>query len=137
MRYMIYLLSGAIFAFGLSLSGMIDSKNVIAFLSVGTQDWDFGLFEVLMSAVAVYLTIFLILRRKGQTLLGQRFEHPKPRPVDKKLLAGAVIFGLGWGLAGLCPGPAIVNLTSLSAPVLVFVSAMFLGFEIQRRVVKS
>jgi uncharacterized membrane protein YedE/YeeE len=134
---MIYLLSGAIFAFGLSLSGMIDSKNVIAFLSVGTQDWDFGLFEVLMSAVAVYLTIFLILRRKGQTLLGQRFEHPKPRPVDKKLLAGAVIFGLGWGLAGLCPGPAIVNLTSLSAPVLVFVSAMFLGFEIQRRVVKS
>jgi uncharacterized membrane protein YedE/YeeE len=116
---------------------MIDSKNVIAFLSVGTQDWDFGLFEVLMSAVAVYLTIFLILRRKGQTLLGQRFEHPKPRPVDKKLLAGAVIFGLGWGLAGLCPGPAIVNLTSLSAPVLVFVSAMFLGFEIQRRVVKS
>jgi uncharacterized membrane protein YedE/YeeE len=133
MRTLVYLLSGLIFGVGLSLSGMIDPLKVKSFLSFGFSDWNPALLFVLGFAVPVYLIAFIYLRRRQQTLNGTPFQHPAPRPVDKKLVLGAVIFGVGWGIAGICPGPALVHLSFLDANFAVFIATMLAGFEVQRR----
>lgn len=133
MKHLIYLFSGIIFGFGLSLSGMIDPLKVKAFLAVGTSDFNPALIFVLGAAVPVYLVAFLFLRRRRKTLSGAAFQHPKPRPADKKLVVGSVIFGAGWGIAGICPGPALVHLGFLDPSFAVFLVMMIAGFELQRR----
>jgi len=133
MKTLIYLVSGVIFGVGLSLSGMIDPVKVKDFLSVGTPDWNPALLFVLGSAVLVYLMAFFYLRRRRKTLSGSPFKHPAPRPVDRKLVLGSIVFGTGWGIAGICPGPALVNVAFLDLNIAVFILTMFTGFEIQRR----
>jgi uncharacterized membrane protein YedE/YeeE len=132
-KYFVYLFSGIIFALGLSLSGMIDPLKVKAFLSVGFSDWNPALLFVLGSAVPVYLLAFLFLRQRKKTWSGTRFTQPRPRPIDSKLLAGSVIFGLGWGIAGICPGPALVHIGFIDMSFAGFIGAMFVGFEVHRR----
>jgi uncharacterized protein len=134
MKNFVYLFSGAVFGIGLSLSGMIDPLKVKNFLAVGSTDWDPALMFVLGSAVPVYLVAFLFLRRREKTWNGTRFEHPAPRPIDRKLVIGSVLFGAGWGIAGICPGPALVHIAFLDMNFLAFIAAMFAGFELQRRV---
>ncbi len=133
MRNLVYLVAGTLFALGLSLSGMIDPLKVKGFLSVGFADWNPALIFVLGSAVSVFLLSFLYLQRRQRTLNGTPFQHPAPRPVDKKLVWGAVLFGAGWGIAGVCPGPAVVHLAFLDAGFGIFIVAMVVGFEWQRR----
>lgn len=133
MKYVIYLIAGIIFSIGLSLSGMIDPLKVKGFLSYGFADWNPALLFVLGSAFPVYLLIFFFLRRREKTLNGNKFEHPRPRPVDRRLVIGSLLFGVGWGIAGICPGPAIVHLSFLDIPFVIFILTMFLGFELQRR----
>jgi uncharacterized membrane protein YedE/YeeE len=129
----LYLLSGIIFGFGLSLSGMIDPKKVEGFLSMGFADWNPALLFVLGSAAPVYAAIFFYVRRRGKTLSGKVFPHPANRPVDIRLVLGSIIFGAGWGLVGVCPGPALVNLPSLSLNFSIFIATMYVGFWAQRR----
>jgi uncharacterized membrane protein YedE/YeeE len=133
MKKLIYLASGVIFSLGLSVSGMIDPLKVKAFLSVGFADWNPALIFVLGSAVPIYLISFLYLRRKQKTLNGTAFKHPEPRPIDKKLVLGAILFGVGWGVAGICPGPALVHVAFLDMNFAVFIVAMIAGFELQKR----
>ncbi|MBP7843536.1 MAG: YeeE/YedE family protein [Proteobacteria bacterium] len=133
MKKLIYLTSGLIFGLGLSLSGMINPLKVKAFLSVGFNDWNPALIFVLGSAVPVYLISFLYLRRKQMTLNATEFKHPAPRPIDKKLVVGAILFGVGWGIAGICPGPALVHVAFLDMNFVIFIVTMFAGFELQRR----
>ena len=133
MNYLLYLISGLIFSTGLCLSGMIDPQKIKSFLALGNSDWNPALIFVLGAAVLVYALTFFFLNKRKKSLDGQNFKHPAPRPIDRKLILGSIIFGLGWGIAGLCPGPALTLFSSLDKNIIVFLLTMFCGFEIQRR----
>jgi len=106
-------LSGLIFSLGLILSGMIDPARVLAFLDV-TGAWNPALALVMASAVATAVPAYAWMRRKHRTVLGTQSHVPRRRAVDLQLVLGAAIFGLGWGLAGLCPGPGLILLLPMS-----------------------
>jgi len=118
--------SGALFGAGLVVSGMVDPGLVRAFLDVGGE-WNPTLAFVLAGAVTVSALGYVVQRRMRQPLLGDRFEVPHNRTLDARLLGGAALFGVGWGLAGLCPGPAVVDLVLQPWPTLLFVAAMLAG----------
>lgn len=125
-RFLASLICGALFGFGLALSGMVDPAKVRGFLDVfGT--WDPTLAFVLAGAVVVATIGFRLSRRRATPLLAPRFELPSSRRIDAPLLAGAALFGIGWGLSGYCPGPAVASLGFAGLPVLVFVVAMIVG----------
>ncbi len=133
MRIFVYIFSGAVFGLGLSISGMIDPLKVKSFLAIGSAGWNPALIFVLGAAVPVHFVLFLLLRRRKKTLNGTQFAHPVPRPVDRKLVIGSALFGIGWGIAGICPGPALVHIAFLEMNFALFILAMFVGFELQRR----
>ena len=117
---------GLLFGLGLLVSGMADPAKVLAFLDV-TGRWDPSLAFVMAGAVAVSATGYFVARRRGRPLLASRLEIPTRRDLDPRLIAGAAVFGLGWGLAGLCPGPALTLLTVAPAQAVTFVVAMVVG----------
>jgi len=126
-KLLIALASGVIFGFGLIVSAMISPGKVLAFLDVAAPSWDPSLALVLASAVIVSALGFALGRRREAPLFAATFNGPSSRSLDKKLLSGAALFGVGWGLVGYCPGPALVAL-SLGAPAaLVFIVAMLVG----------
>ena len=114
-------LSGLVFALGLGLAGMLDPQRVLAFLDLAGPHWDPSLMLVLGAAVGVYAL--------GSPRFTADFPAP-PRRLDARLLTGAALFGVGWGLVGLCPGPALVDLTSGSVDILLFVAAMLAGMAL-------
>lgn len=124
---------GLLFGLGLLVSGMADPAKVLAFLDV-TGRWDPSLAFVMAGAVAVSATGYLMARRRGRPLLASRLEIPNRRDLDPRLIAGAAVFGLGWGLAGLCPGPALTLLTVAPAQAVTFVAAMVAGMLLFRLV---
>lgn len=125
------LVSGLLFGAGLVISGMADPANVLGFLRLG-PGWNPSLALVMGGALAITLPGFALLRRRGRPLLAERLADPGGR-VDRPLLLGALLFGAGWGLAGFCPGPAIVAAGLLQGAALVFVPAMLLGGWLARR----
>lgn len=121
------LLSGLLFGAGLALGGMTDPHKVLGFLDI-TGRWDPSLAFVMGCALLVTLPSFALARRAGaQPLADTRFHLPAQQRVDTRLIIGSVLFGLGWGVAGLCPGPAIANLGAAPLAMLVFVSCMAAG----------
>jgi len=131
MSNFISLISGIIFAIGLGISGMVNPHKVIGFLDL-FGNWDFALAFVMGGAVIFnLLSFFLILKRK-KPLYREVFSLPKSKTVDKKLIIGAVMFGTGWGILGMCPGPAIVNLVLLDSVVVTFVLSMMAGMFIYK-----
>jgi uncharacterized membrane protein YedE/YeeE len=136
LRLLAALGSGALFGFGLALSGMVDPARVRGFLDVAgiaTGAWDPSLAFVLAGAVGVALVGFRLARRRDRPLLERRFDLPTRRDIDAPLVGGAVLFGIGWGLVGLCPGPAVAALSVAGAPVLLFVAAMVAGVLLHDR----
>ncbi len=133
MTNFIYLISGLLFGLGLALSGMIDPKIIQGFLGVGFADWNPALLFVLGSAVPIYGVAFMYLRRRRRSLNNRDFPVPATRPIDLRLVVGAAIFGLGWGLTGICPGPALVHLAFPDLGILSFLMMMFVGFYLERR----
>ncbi len=125
-RFLTALLAGALFGSGLLLSGMTNPANVIAFLDV-TGAWSPALAVTMGGAVAVAAPAFLYVRRHGRTLDAESITLPDRRRIDRRLLVGAALFGVGWGLVGLCPGPALTGLVGGSPQVLLFVLAMLAG----------
>lgn len=123
------LVCGHVFGLGLSLSGMLDPVRVQAFLDV-TGAWSPDLAFVLGGAVAVSLIGVAIMRRSRKPVFDHAFHLPTIRRIDRRLVAGSAMFGIGWGLGGLCPGPAIAALTLGSSDVVVFVIAMAVGMLI-------
>jgi uncharacterized protein len=124
------LASGLIFGFGLAISGMTQPTKVLGFLDVlgiASGTWDPTLAFVMIGALAVAAPGYLLARRRERPLLAKVAAWPTKRDIDRPLVAGAVLFGLGWGLVGLCPGPAIANLTTLSSRVIAFAVAMAVG----------
>jgi len=126
---------GLIFGAGLLISGMNQPEKVLGFLDI-FGNWDATLAFVMAGAVAVAATGFALARRRAAPLLAAKFSWPERRDIDTPLVAGAILFGIGWGLVGICPGPALVNLAGLSLPIVVFVAAMvigMLGYELWQR----
>lgn len=134
MRLVTALGAGALFGFGLSLSGMLDPARVLGFLNLGGPAWDPSLAFVLGGAVLAALPGVLLQRRLARPLLEERFHLPGKQRIDRPLLAGAALFGIGWGLAGICPGPAITALTLGLPGILLFVAALLAGMLLHDRV---
>jgi len=121
--------AGAIFAAGLALAGMTQPEKVIAFLDVSGH-WDPSLAFVMVGAIAVHALLYRVVGRRKAPLFDRQFHAPEKKTIDAKLLGGAALFGVGWGVAGYCPGPSLAALTSASGAV--FVLAMASGFLLHR-----
>jgi uncharacterized membrane protein YedE/YeeE len=118
--------SGLIFGIGLIISGMANPAKVLAFLDI-TGLWDPSLIFVMAGAIAVGFFAFLWAKSRHTTLLGGEMKLPSATKIDRRLMIGAVMFGAGWGLAGFCPGPALVGLGMGLPKALLFVAAMLAG----------
>jgi uncharacterized protein len=123
--------SGLLFGLGLIVSQMVNPAKVLSFLDV-FGDWDPSLALVMGGAVAVSALGYVIAKRRGVPVLAPRLEIPTRRDLEPRLLTGAAIFGIGWGLVGLCPGPALTALTFGPWQVFVFVAAMLVGMALFR-----
>ena len=117
---------GLIFGAGLLISGMTEPDKVLGFLDIFGA-WDATLAFVMAGAVAVSAVGFALVKRRAAPLFATGFLWPTRRDIDAPLVVGAIQFGVGWGLVGICPGPALVNLAGLSLPIVVFASAMVIG----------
>ena len=126
------LLCGFIFGFGLLISGMMQPTKVLGFLDLFGGAWDPSLAVVMAAALAVAAAGYALARWQERPLFAAQSLWPTARQLDGPLVTGAVLFGIGWGLVGLCPGPAIENLATGSVRVLVFVVAMVAGMLLQR-----
>ena len=134
LRFFAALLSGAVFGFGLSLSGMLDPARVRGFLDVA-GDWDPSLAFVLGGAVAVAMLGTFLSSRIKRPVLDEAFHWPSDTGIDRHLVLGSALFGAGWGMAGFCPGPALAGLSLGLGPVFLFVLAMVAGMTIHDRYV--
>lgn len=121
--------AGLVFGIGLIVSGMSDPGKVIGFLDIAGQ-WDPSLAFVMAGAIGVGIFAFAIARRRTASFLGGAMHLPRRRDIDLPLVAGSVAFGIGWGLAGFCPGPALVSMGSGEEKATVFVAAMIAGMVI-------
>jgi uncharacterized membrane protein YedE/YeeE len=110
---------------------MTQPAYVLAFLDV-SGDWDPRLALVMLGAIAVYAPVYRLALRRGRPLLTPVFDLPVRQSIDAPLVAGALLFGVGWGLAGLCPGPALASLASGEPAAVVFVAAMLVGMTLAR-----
>ncbi|WP_371377157.1 DUF6691 family protein [Thalassotalea aquiviva] len=127
MTQIIALISGILFGLGLAISGMVDPEKVMGFLDI-TGNWQIDLAFVMGGALLVFVPgYFLIVKHQDKPILSKKFSLPSKTDIDKPLIVGAVLFGIGWGLAGLCPGPAIASLSYPTADLLYFVAAMLVG----------
>ena len=120
------LLAGLIFGLGLIVSGMANPAKVLGFLDLAGR-WDPSLAFVMGGAIAVGLVAFRFARRRTSSFLGEAMRLPTGNRVDRRLLTGSVLFGVGWGIAGFCPGPALVALGMGETKAVLFVAAMLVG----------
>ena len=126
MHRAIEFLVGLLFGWGLLLSGMTDPGKVRGFLDL-FGPWDPSLALVMGGAIAVGVFAFVLARRRTSAYLGGAMRLPSSNEIDRRLIAGSLIFGAGWGLAGFCPGPGIVSMAAGEAKAAVFVAAMLVG----------
>lgn len=126
MKLLIALLSGLLFGFGLALSGMTNTAKVIGFLDVFGA-WDSDLLFVMGGAVVTTAVGFALILRRSKPLMAEKFSMPATTVINPRLLLGASLFGIGWGLYGYCPGPALAALVYLSPVTLLFVATMVIG----------
>ena len=127
------LTAGALFGAGLAVSGMTLPAKVIGFLDV-TGRWDPTLAFVMAGAIAVHFILFRLILRRRAPIFDSHFHVPTRRDIDLRLIGGAALFGVGWGLAGQCPGPALTNLATGAPSAFLFVATMAAGMVIQREV---
>lgn len=130
-RLLTCLIAGTLFGLGLAVAQMTNPLKVQNFLDVA-GDWDPSLAFVMGAAVLVTLVMFRVVLKRATPLLGDRFHLPTLLKVDRQLIMGAALFGVGWGMTGYCPGPALATLLSGNGEVLLFVPAMLLGGFLHR-----
>jgi uncharacterized protein len=138
------MLAGVVFAAGLTLGGMTDPRKVQGFLNVGgmfsgprvNNQWDPSLAFVMGGALLVSFFAFMSIRARVAPWAAEKFELPTKRDIDARLLIGATLFGIGWGVAGYCPGPAFASLLIGGADILWFVGAMVIGMMAAKKLFK-
>lgn len=128
--------SGLLFAGGLGVGGMTNPHKVLNFLDL-FGDWDPSLALVMLAGILVYSPVYRVLKGRDMPKFGDRFHWPTTKDVDAKLVAGSVLFGVGWGLVGFCPGPAVVAAAAGSLPVLVFAAAMVTGMIVYQQIMRA
>lgn len=128
-HYLYKFLLGLLFGLGLILSGMIYPAKVIGFLNIFGV-WDPSLAFVMLGGIAIYTVLHFLHIKKVDTLLGYTKLLPKKTLIDKKLIIGSALFGIGWGLIGYCPGPALVGFGTFGMEAITFVVAMIAGMTI-------
>ena len=127
MNKIISLICGIVFGIGLTISKMIDPAKVLGFLNI-FGDWDPSLAFVMIGALIISSPFFHLFKNNKKPIFAKSFNYTTNKKINKKLIIGSSLFGAGWGLAGLCPGPAIASLALLNINSAVFVVAMFVGF---------
>lgn len=125
--------AGLLFAIGLGLGGMLDANKVLGFLNI-LGHWDPSLAFVVAGAVLTHALAYNFIRRRERPVLASKFHGPAARAVTGRLVVGSVLFGIGWGLAGYCPGPALSATAAGSAQALVFTGFMFVGMALFQRI---
>lgn len=135
MSVILQFLTGLVFGLGLILAGMADPAKVLAFLdlaAIPAGTWDPSLIFVMAGGIAVTFTAYRLILARERPVMAERFLLPEPGPVNGRLLTGAALFGIGWGLAGLCPGPALVSTLTGGQPAIIFIAAMLAGMAMAR-----
>ncbi|MDR5899566.1 YeeE/YedE family protein [Halomonas vilamensis] len=127
MKMVMGYIAGLLFGLGLAVSGMTDPARVIGFLDISGA-WDPTLMFVLGGAVVTSFIGYRLVFKRAGPLFGERFQLPTKQDVDAKLLGGAALFGIGWGLSGYCPGPAIASVGGLTIPLAAMLIAMVVGW---------
>ncbi|MFG6157338.1 DUF6691 family protein [Halomonas sp. 1390] len=125
--------AGLLFGLGLAVSGMTDPARVLGFLDLAGA-WDPTLMVVLGGAVVTNFIGYRLVLRRPHPLIGERFQLPTRTDLDGRLIGGAALFGIGWGLSGYCPGPAFASIAGLSAPLAAMLVAMVLGWFLARAI---
>jgi len=128
--------AGALFAVGLAVSGMTRPAKVVGFLDLA-GDWDASLAFVMMGAIAVHFVAYRVVLRRPAPLFDGRFHLPTRKDIDLRLVLGAALFGVGWGLGGYCPGPGLVSAAAGSLGAIVFVVGMTAGMLIEHGLAKA
>ena len=131
----ISLVSGIIFGIGLVISGMTNPEKVIGFLSI-THNWDASLIFVMGGGIITAGPFFCLMRNRQTSSLGNQIDLPKKQKLDKKIIIGASLFGVGWGLVGLCPGPAIAAIATFDPIIIVFLLSMAAGVLVKKNIIK-
>ena len=127
MKNILALFSGSIFGLGLTISSMTNPDKVLGFLDL-FNNWDPSLAFVMGGAIIITAPMLFVLTKNKNLILSKEIHLPTNKEIDKKLIIGSLIFGAGWGLVGLCPGPAISSLALLEVSSIIFVIFMFIGF---------
>lgn len=117
---------GLLFALGLGLAGMTRPENVVSFLDI-LGAWNPSLIFVMAGALAVHMFLFRVIIKRKSPLFASKFRIPNRREIDRELLIGAMLFGIGWGLVGYCPAPALTALASISMAPFLFAASLLLG----------
>jgi len=125
--HLIALLSGILFGAGLALAHMVDPNKVQNFLDV-TGHWDPSLLFVMIGALSVAMIAFKLILKRPAPLWATSFHLPQKTSIDPKLIAGAAIFGIGWGMSGYCPGPSVTGLSLFSSESVIMILTIYLGF---------
>ena len=131
MSKLVSLFCGIIFGIGLVISQMINPAKVLGFLNL-FGEWDPSLAFVMIGALIIYSPLFHLFKNKEKPIFSSSFSISNKKEIDKKLIFGSILFGAGWGLVGLCPGPAITSIALLNMSSITFVIAMFVGFYIAK-----
>ncbi len=131
MRAFILFAVGLVFGLGLYLSGMTQPSKVQGFLDIAGR-WDPSLSFVMGGALAIGFLAFFVVKRRSRTFLGDELQLPPIGKIDKPLVVGSLIFGVGWGLAGVCPGPALFNVGLFDFASVVFIVSMTIGMALER-----
>jgi uncharacterized protein len=129
MKNLSVFLIACLFSLGLCISGLVAPRKVLAFLDLFGA-WDPSLIFTMGGGLVVAAVSYAATRNRAASLLGEPMQIPSNSTIDARLIGGSLLFGAGWGLAGVCPGPAIVNLGFLSGPAAVFVAAMMIGMAL-------
>ena len=132
LRTIVALFAGTLFGLGLAVSGMMNPQKVIGFLDVA-GDWDPTLAFVMVGALLVAVPAYRLVPKRGRPVLEEKFSLPEKKVIDAPLLGGSALFGVGWGLVGFCPDPAVAALGTGLFPVLAFVAAMLAGMALHAR----
>ncbi|NYS62397.1 DUF6691 family protein [Vreelandella salicampi] len=135
MKMVMGYIAGLLFGLGLAISGMTDPARVLGFLDIAGA-WDPTLMFVLGGAVVTSFIGYRLVFKRSGPLFGERFQLPTKKDLDAKLLGGAALFGIGWGLSGYCPGPAIASVSGLTIPLAAMLIAMVVGWFAARIVTR-